>query len=318
MPEQNSPNRSYLIDLQPVGRRIQVEAGNSLLAAAQAAGVELISICGGVGICDGCRVRVREGKLSPLTLEEEATFEPEEILQGYRLACQAIPASDCHVDIPPASLTTPQRLQVEGQETQVPIRPAVTFLDVSVDPPSLHDLRSDMTRLKDALNVQGHSSLRFDLVLLADISEKLRNQDWKARLVVRDHQVVSVLKSNSGENIYGFAADVGTTKLAGYLVDLSDGKTVALTGSMNPQIGYGEDVISRILVANEQTQGRAILQARLIEALNDMVGSLCQEAGISLDQVVEAVLVGNTAMHHLLAGLPVRQLGTAPYVPSVS
>ena len=322
MPEDSTTNQTYLIDLQPVGRRIRIEAGKSLLAAAQAAGVELISICGGIGICDGCRVRVRQGDLSPLSLEEEAALEPQEISQGYRLACQALPQSDCHVDIPPESLTTPQRLQVEGQETQVQLHPAVSWLDISVDPPTLHDLRSDLARLSDALEERGYPSLTFDLVLLAELSEVMRGQDWRARFALRGERVVGLLKPDTdgspGERLYGFAADVGTTKLAGYLVDLSDGKTVGMAGAMNPQIGYGEDVISRILVANEQVDGRQVLQARLVSTLNEMVASLCQEAGVSLAQVVEAVLVGNTAMHHLLAGLPVRQLGTAPYVPAVS
>jgi uncharacterized 2Fe-2S/4Fe-4S cluster protein (DUF4445 family) len=322
MPKDHAPKQSFIIDLQPVGRRIQVEAGKSLLAAAQAAGVELISICGGVGICDGCRIRVRHGKLSPLTLEEEAALIPEEISQGFRLACQALPLSDCLVDIPPESLTTPQRLQIEGQEVQVTLQPAVTWMDISIDPPSLHDLRSDLSRLRDVLSAQGYPSLNFDLVVLSDISDVLRGQDWRARLALRGKQVVSLLKPDTagapGERIYGFAADVGTTKLAGYLVDLMDGKTVAMTGAMNPQIGYGEDVISRIVVANEQRDGRQILQSRLVGTLNEMVATLCDEAGIALNQVVEAVLVGNTAMHHLLAGLPVRQLGTSPYVPAAS
>jgi uncharacterized 2Fe-2S/4Fe-4S cluster protein (DUF4445 family) len=322
MPEDSPSNPSFSIDLQPVGRRIRVEAGKSLLAAAQSAGVELISICGGIGMCDGCRVRVRKGKLSPLTLEEEEALDPQEIAQGFRLACQAFPLSDCHVDIPPESLTTAQRLQVEGQETQVPLHPAISWLDVHVEPPSLHDLRADLTRVEDALRAQGYPPLKFDLVLLPYLSDLLRMYGWQARLILRKNQVVSLLKPDSagdpGERPYGFAADVGTTKLAGYLVDLSNGKTVAMAGAMNPQIGYGEDVISRILVANEQVDGRQVLQTRLVDALNEMVASLCQEAGVNLEQVVEAVLVGNTAMHHLLAGLPVRQLGTAPYVPAVS
>jgi uncharacterized 2Fe-2S/4Fe-4S cluster protein (DUF4445 family) len=322
MPENPSPNKLYLIDLQPIGRRIHVEAGKSLLAAAQAAGVELISICGGVGICDGCRVRIRQGKLSPLTLEEEATLETQEIAQGYRLACQAIPLSDCQVDIPPESLTTPQRLQLEGQYAQVALESSVSWLDIDVDPPTLHDLRSDLSRLKDAIRNQGYPSFKFDLALLSDLSDIMRSQGWSARIALRGQQVVGLLRpetpESSGDRLFGFAADVGTTKLAGYLVDLMDGKTVAMAGAMNPQIGYGEDVISRILVANEQADGRQVLQTRLVDTLNEMIASLCQEAGASLNQVVEAVLVGNTAMHHLLAGLPVRQLGTAPYVPAVS
>jgi uncharacterized 2Fe-2S/4Fe-4S cluster protein (DUF4445 family) len=135
MPEDPTAEKTFLIDLQPVGRRIQIEAGKSLLAAAQAAGVELISICGGIGICDGCRVRVRQGELSALTLEEEATFQTQELSQGFRLACQAIPLSNCHVDIPPESLTTPQRLQVESQAAEVPVDPVVTALDISIPLP---------------------------------------------------------------------------------------------------------------------------------------------------------------------------------------
>jgi uncharacterized 2Fe-2S/4Fe-4S cluster protein (DUF4445 family) len=322
MPEVSPAGKKFLIDLQPVGRRIQIEAGQSLLAAAQAAGVELISICGGIGICDGCRVKVREGDISPLTLEEQATFQAPELSQGLRLACQAIPLSDCLVDIPPESLTAPQRLQVEGHAVEIPVDPVVTFLDIDISPPTIHDLRSDFTRLRDAAQGQGLSHLQVDLVMLVDLSERLRQQGWLARLALRGDRVVGILKpsidQSPGERLYGLAVDVGTTKLAAYLVDLADGKTVAMTGAMNPQIGYGEDVISRILVANEQPDGRQILQSRLVTTLNEMVGILCQEAGISQMQVLEAVLVGNTAMHHLLAGLPVRQLGVAPYVPAVS
>ncbi|MFO7623945.1 MAG: ASKHA domain-containing protein [Anaerolineales bacterium] len=322
MPEDPNSQKSFLIDLQPVGRRIRIEAGKSLLAAAQAAGVELISICGGIGICDGCRVKVRVGELSPLTLEEEDTFQAHELSQGFRLACQAIPLSDCLVDIPPESLTTSQRLQVESQVAEVPVDPVVTALDVKIVPPTMHDLRSDLTRLKEAVQVQGLAQPRLDLIVLTDLSEKLRQQAWQARLALHGDRVVGILKPPTddfpGERLYGLAVDVGTTKLAAYLVDLVDGKTAAMSGAMNPQIGYGEDVISRILVANEQPDGRQILQSRLVATLNEMVGALCQEAGISRGQVLEAVLVGNTAMHHLLAGLPVYQLGVAPYVPAVS
>lgn len=322
MPENPRAGKTFLIDLQPVGRRIQIEGGKSILAAAQAAGVELIAICGGIGSCDSCRVRVREGELSPLTLEEEAIFQLTEISQGYRLACQAIPLSDCRVDIPPESLTAPQRLQVEGQAAEISIDPVITTLDLSITPPNLHDLRSDLTRLRDAVQAQGLPPVEFELAVLTDLSEKLRQQAWQARLALRGERVVSLLKpptaSMEGEGLYGLAVDVGTTKLAAYLVHLADGKTVAMTGAMNPQIGYGEDVISRILVADQQSDGRQMLQSRLVAALNEMTGTLCQDAGISPKQILEAVMVGNTAMHHLLAGLPVHQLGVAPYVPAVS
>ena len=322
MSESPNAGKFYLIDLQPVGRRVQIDPGKSILTAAQTAGIELISICGGIGICDGCRVRVRAGELSPLSLVEEATFDPKEISQGFRLACQAIPLSDCRIDIPPESLTAPQRLQVEGQAAEVPVDPVVTAIDISISPPTLFDLRSDLTRLREAAQVQGQVLLPPDLILLSEFSDQLRQNSWHTRLAMRGEQVVGFLKppvnGSPGQRLFGLAVDVGTTKLAAYLVDLADGRTAAMAGAMNPQIGYGEDVISRILVANEQPDGRQTLQSRLVARLNEMVGELCLEAGTSRAQVVEAVLVGNTAMHHLLAGLPVHQLGVAPYVPAVS
>jgi uncharacterized 2Fe-2S/4Fe-4S cluster protein (DUF4445 family) len=132
---------------------------------------------------------------------------------------------------------------------------------------------------------------------------------------VRDNEVVSALPF--GANLFGFAVDIGTTKLAGYLVDLSTGMTNAKDGAMNPQIAYGEDVISRITYSREGEKAGKMLQTFLVEALNDMLNRLCQEAGIRNEQVVLASIVGNTAMHHLFAGLPVNQLALAPYVPSV-
>ena len=121
-----------------------------------------------------------------------------------------------------------------------------------------------------------------------------------------------------GDRLFGLAVDIGTTKLAAYLVDLATGHTVAKTGEMNPQIGYGEDVISRIGYCAEHADGRIVLQARLVETLNTLVTQLCHEAGATQPQIVDAVVVGNTAMHHLFAGLPVDQLGRAPYVAAVS
>lgn len=336
MPDDQPSFKKYLIDLEPVGRRIEIAPGTSLLEAAQNAGVELVAICGGVGVCQSCRVRLVKGDCSPLTIEEESGLTQEELSQGYRLACQTIPLSDCQVDIPPDSLTTPQRLQVEGQELKIELAPPVTACDVTIQPPTLHDLRSDLTRLKDVVSMSSSAmgqqppELSMEYPLLEHFSETLRHYHWKTRLVLRGAEVVALLpypetgslgpsqKRPSPSELFGLAVDVGTTKVAAYLVHLNSGEVAARVGMMNPQIGYGEDVISRIVYANDHEDGRKILQDRLVETLNQMVTDLCIESGANRDQVVEAVVVGNTAMHHLFAGLPVHQLGTSPYVPSVS
>jgi uncharacterized 2Fe-2S/4Fe-4S cluster protein (DUF4445 family) len=317
MPENKRPAPKFRVIMQPVGRRAEIAPGMTLLAAAQTAGVELASLCGGVGVCDSCRVRLVSGELTPPTLEEHSLFSPQELAQGYRLACQAEPLSDVKIDIPPESLTTPQRLQVEGQSAEVPLAPAVIAYDVHIPRPTLDDLRADSARLEDALaDLGAPAPLSFNPAVLSEISTILRQLDWSARAVLRGGEVIAILPA--GSPLAGMAVDVGTTKLAAYLVDLGSGDTLAKTGAMNPQIAYGEDVVSRISYASANSSGRQELQRRLVETLNQMLTEMLSQAGLQSAQVVDAVVVGNTAMHHLFAGLPVAQLGHAPYVPAAS
>lgn len=311
----DNSHKEVLIDLEPIGRRIAIQAGQTLLDAARAAGIELVSLCGGVGSCHGCIIRLMEGKLSAPTSVEGESLSPEELASGFRLACQAMPLTDVKIDIPSESLTTPQRLQIESQQTEVRLDPAVIPLDVDLDPPNLDDLRSDDARVKDALKERGLDII-LEYPMLRMLPECLRSQDWSVRLALRDAEVVAVMPRMS--RLFGLAVDVGTTKLAAYLVDLDSGATIAKGGAMNPQIAFGEDVVSRIAYANQHEGGREALQVRLIETLNILVDKLCAQSGACRDQIVEAVVVGNTVMHHLFSGLPVRQLGEAPYVPVVS
>ena len=326
---------TFSVDLEPVGRRAAVTAGMTLLGAAQSAGVEIAAVCGGAGTCGKCRVQCIEGKLSEPTAVELRFFNERELAAGYRLACQAVPLGDVKINIPPGSLSTPQRLQIEGQETEIAPDPVIEILDVDLVPPTLHDLRSDTLRLTGALADQGVDRPFFGQPVLRSLSTVLRDQEWSLRLALRRlptvcgqepgaaHSEVQPLREVVGairrdQPVVGLAVDIGTTKMAGYLVDLVTGHTLAKAGLMNPQIAYGEDVVSRIAYANDHADGRRVLQERLIEGLNDLAGTLCAEAGIDREQIVDAVVVGNTVIHHLFTGLPVAQLGAAPYIASVS
>jgi uncharacterized 2Fe-2S/4Fe-4S cluster protein (DUF4445 family) len=164
------------VDFEPIGRRVEVEAGTDLLSAARAAGIQIVSVCGGIGSCTSCRVRLVLGTLSPLTQIEEDALQEEERVQGFRLACQAHVLSDAKIDVPPESLGASQRLQVEGEATDVVPDPAVTPVDLSIDPPSLHDLRSDATLLGHALQARGLSTPHINLPVLTDLSDRLRDQ----------------------------------------------------------------------------------------------------------------------------------------------
>ena len=238
---------TFYIDFEPIGRRGTAGPGQTLLDAAQAAGVGLASVCGGAGTCEECRLRLVNGRLTPPTLVERAVLSEADLAAGIRMACQAEPLGDVKLDIPPESLTTAQRLQVEGQETEFALHPAVTT-----------------------------------------------------------------------PAAYGLAVDIGTTKLAAYLVRLETGETVARAGAMNPQVAYGEDVISRIAYAGREKNGAKTLQTILVDTLNSLLAGLCLEANVPAGDVLDAVLVGNTVMHHLFAGLPVEQLGHAPFTPATT
>jgi uncharacterized 2Fe-2S/4Fe-4S cluster protein (DUF4445 family) len=237
----------FQIDFEPLGRRSKGSSDQTLLKIAQAAGIGLASICGGAGTCEECRLRLVSGVLTPLTLVEQSSLNEEDQVAGFRLACQASPLSDVKLDLPPESLSTNQRLQVEGLETHIKVNPVIQT-----------------------------------------------------------------------PGAFGLAVDIGTTKLAAYLVQLETGHTVAKAGAMNPQIAFGEDVISRIAYIANEPGGERTLQHVLVETLNKMLGEMCKEAEISPSSVLDAVLVGNTLMHHLFVGLPVEQLGHAPFTPATT
>jgi uncharacterized 2Fe-2S/4Fe-4S cluster protein (DUF4445 family) len=309
------------VTLQPIGKRIQVDPGTSLLEVARLAGVELVSLCGGIGSCDSCKIRLVSGELTRLTLEEQALFSPEEQAAGYRLACQTSPLNDVIIDVPGESLTTLQRLQIEGQASAVEPVPVLAWLDVEVQAANLHDLRADTARLLDAAVRAGWCTddgtpLVFSPAVLGTLSDRLREQNWSGRLVRRGCEIIAFLPPAT--EVLGIAIDIGTTKLAAYLLDLETGNTLGSVGEMNHQIAFGEDVLSRISYANQKADGRLVLQGRLVGSLNKMAEELAELAGASKEQILEVVAVGNTCMHHLAAGLPVRQLGESPYVAAVS
>lgn len=308
--------RSFQIDFEPVGRRVQVTEETSLLAAAQQAGVALSAVCGGVGVCGACKIRLVSGTLTPPRTTEVDTFSTEELSRDWRLACQAFPRSDVKIEIPPESMTTTQRLQLEGNLLNVPFDPAVHAMDIDIPAPDLEDLRSDGERFEDALRKVVSVVPEISLPVLTQFSSRMRQLDWSGRLIVsEDDRAVGVLSRD--DPCYGLAVDIGTTKMAAFLVDLTTGKTAARQGAMNPQIAYGEDVVSRIAFANISDQNRLVLQQRLVETINDLMDALCKAVGTEPANVVDMVVVGNTAMHHLFAGLCVSQLGQAPYVAAL-
>ena len=305
----------YTIDFEPVGRRGEFAGEQSLLECARQLSVDLVSICGGIGNCDRCKVQVIAGKVSKPTLEEEAELSANELEQGYRLACQTFPLSDVKLHVPPESLTAPQRTQIEGVEVNVEPDPPVRGLEAHLTQPTLASPQADAQNLWAALAAQGIDEGTIDFQVQQTLSTQIRYNGWHVKVALRGDEVVALGAPST--RWLGLAVDIGTTKVAGYMIDLESGKTLASKGIMNPQISYGEDVVARIVAASKSPADAARLQTLLTEALSQLATDLCDEIEAKPEEIVEAVVVGNTAIHHLFLRLPVKQLGLSPYVPVV-
>jgi len=308
---------AFTIDFEPVGRRGECQKNESLLACARQLGVGINNICGGMGTCHSCKVQILNGTVSKPTSNELETLSRREIKGGWRLACQTYPASDCKVAVPAESMTTVQRLQVEGLEVKVHPESPLRVYRLQLAAPSLKAPQADADRLLKVLNQQHKlRCTKINIGALRIISDQLRSWNWKSQAVVHNSEVIAILPPKS--RLLGLAIDLGTTKVAGYLVDLDDGQTLAAKGIMNPQISYGEDIISRITTVVHSPNNAAVLQKLAVDAVNELCTELCTEAGAKPEGIVEAVVVGNTAMHHLFLRLPVKQLALSPFVPAVS
>jgi uncharacterized 2Fe-2S/4Fe-4S cluster protein (DUF4445 family) len=308
---------SFVIDFEPLGTRLMCEEPILLRDAASRAGVPLKSVCGGKTTCGKCLVRVSSGSaLSPVTEAERLLLSEAEIAAGYRQACRTLASGVVSVYVPPSSLTEEQKLQVEGAEARIEVDPLVRKFCVTAPPATLADPRGDFDRVADALREQsGVPLLCADLPTLTQLSAALRAGQWTITAAARAGELIAAEPGDTTHTAVGLAVDLGTTKIACYLVDLLTGRTLAARGVMNPQIGFGEDVITRIEAAGKDEITRRRLREIVIAAINEAVTDLCAGMGLTPADILEAVLVGNTAMHHLALELPVKQLGVIPFVP---
>jgi len=307
---------NHIIDFEPIGRTGKCHDNESILACANRIGLGISSVCGERGTCHTCRIQILSGISSEPALSEIEAFSPQELADGWRLACQVYPHGNCRLNIPAESMTTAQRLQVEGLEATVTPEPVIKAYHLRLSVPSLDDPQADADRFLETLNRKyGQHCTRIDIDVLRTISSRLRALNWECHATVRNEEVIAIGPWPSRQ--LGLAIDLGTTKIAGYLVDLSNGRTLASQGLINPQVSYGDDIISRISAVIKSPDSGATLKRLALEALNALAVSLCAGIGAKVEEIVDAVVVGNTAMHHLLLGLSVEQLALSPFTPVV-
>ncbi len=306
---------SFQIEFQPSGIRLLCAEALTILDAARQAGIPLRADCGGKGICGKCRVQVTGGAINGDHTEAEKNhLNSEEQAQGYRLACESVADADLKVFIPAESLSGEAILQVEGEKASIQADAEVRQVSVSLPEATLEDLRSDFER---ARMCAGLPELRIRLDALRDLPDALRSNGWQANLFVRGSEVFHAAPRTPGTPI-GLAVDVGSTKIACYLVNLESGELLAAKGTPNPQIAYGEDIMARLAYAMRGRQEARSLHGSIAEAINQCGRELCRQINRVPADIMDFCLVGNTAMHHFFLNLPTGALAVSPFVPAAS
>ncbi|MEX2278984.1 MAG: ASKHA domain-containing protein [Acidimicrobiia bacterium] len=306
----------------PAGRRATVDEGMTVLDAARKLGVDLDSICSGRGICGRCQVRVGstpgipadDRRLSPPGTTETDYRGKRPLGATHRLGCAAHIIDDVVIDIPAESQVHRQVVRKRAEVASLPVDPITTLHYVEVEPPDLESPTGDAERLLAALERDwGFTDLGVDDHVLMDLQKTLRKGSWTATVAVRRRSNVVAIWPGFEDRILGAAFDVGSTTIAGHLCDLATGTILASAGRMNPQIGYGEDLMSRVSYVMMNPDGAAVLTSIVRSAVDEILGELCGEAGVERTDVLELAVVGNPIMHHLLFGFDPRELGTAPF-----
>ncbi len=310
---------------QPSGRRGEVERGKTILQAAQELGVSIESVCGGKSLCGKCKVRLEpklvlsDGEIvSPVTREETEFLSGEERKSGYRLACAAQLLADARIFVPQEAQGLQQVIRKDAREIPVELDPAVKSYSVELPPPTLTSPLADLERLKNALTASfGLHRLAIDFPALQTLPQRLRAGDWKVTVLVwMDREILDV-RPGRLENFYGAAVDIGTTTVALYLCNLRSGQIAATGSMMNPQVSYGEDVMSRIAYVMSNPDGLKRHQAAIIEGLNELIRSTAATVSVPVQDILDMTIVGNTAMHHLFLGIDPQALGVSPFAPAV-
>ncbi len=316
-----------LVVFTPSGRRGRFAIGTPVLQAARALGVDIDSVCGGRGLCGRCQVVLAEGEFAKHGVtsragnlsdrsETECAWEAQNGLlkPGRRLSCSTQVLGDVVIDVPADSQVHRQIVRKDAEHLDIELNPIVRLHYVEVQEPDLHFPSSDLRRLKDALDFDWRlTDLLADIRAVQHLQPALRQGGWKVTVAVHDEKQIIAVWPGLHERAYGMAVDVGSTTIAAHLCDLSSGEVVASAGRMNPQIRFGEDLMSRVSYVMMNPGGDADQTREVRGALNALAAELAEAAGIRVTDILEATFVANPIMHHLLLGINPVELGGAPF-----
>jgi uncharacterized 2Fe-2S/4Fe-4S cluster protein (DUF4445 family) len=320
-------NAEVLVVFTPSGKRGRFALGTPLLTAARQLGVDVDSVCGGRGICGRCKVVVCDGEfakygirsgaehLSPVSAPELRFAERRELPPGTRLSCHTRLQGDVVIDVPASSQVHHPIVRKPYQSHDIVVNPLVRLHYVEVKEPHLNDASGDLERLLKALEDEWQLvGLRCDAMLLPSLQACLRAGKWLVTAAVRDCGEVVALWPGFRDRAFGVAVDVGSTTVAAHICDLASGEVLATAGVMNPQIRFGEDLMSRVSYVMLNPGGDEDMTRAVRRSIDSLVTELADEAGVLRTDILEMTFVGNPIMHHLLLGISPVELGTSPFV----
>jgi uncharacterized 2Fe-2S/4Fe-4S cluster protein (DUF4445 family) len=316
----------HLVIFTPSGKRGMFTTGTSLLDAARTLAVDIDSVCGGRGICGRCQITFSEGDFPKFGIESKAEHlisltEPEKrynekrrLKEGRRLSCHCKLEGSVVIDVPPESQVHRQVVRKAATTKTLELDPIVHLYYVEVAEMNMYNPNSDLRRLKLALKEQWQlTNLQADAHLLTVLQKTLRQGDWKVTVAIHDNKDILAIYPGLETQCYGLAIDIGSTTIAAHLTELSSGQILASAGTMNPQIRFGEDLMSRVSYAMMNPDGVVEMTDAVRGALNNLANEVTKEAGIKATDILEATVVGNPVMHHLLLGINPVELGGAPF-----
>ena len=336
----------------PSGKRGSFEIGTKVLDAARQLGVDIDSVCGGRAICGRCQINVLVGDFAKHNIHSDFTSvteiseaekkyaERRGLNEDRRLSCQSLLKSDAVIDVPASSQVHQQVVRKENESHDIDINPIIKpyyvnvakqkekplekksnsslheikTIKISVEEPDMHKGTGDLSRLKVALSEEwGLDNLTCSLEVLQSLQPVLREGEWKVTVAVRNNEEIIAVFPGFKDELFGIAVDVGSTTIAAHLCDLSTGEVSGSAGLMNPQIRFGEDLMSRVSYIMMNEGGEKDLTRVVREAINEIITTIISENNIDAEDILEMTLVGNPIMHHLVLGIDPTELGAAPF-----
>ena len=302
----------HRVTFQPQGRAVSVLDGTTVLEAAALAGLVIDTPCGGAGTCGKCRLQVSQGRTDPSHADQK-TFAKAELDSGWRLACQTLVKADMVVRVPETSLFGGGHQIARESSVGGPaeVRPAIRKVYLELQPPTLKDPRPDLLRVEEKTG-----PFKVDVAMLRHAPWRLRQQDYKGTAVLSDHRLIDLEAGDTTSRCFGVAVDIGTTTMVASLLNLCDGGELAIVSRINPQVSFGDDVLSRIEHSISCPQCLEELRQTVIHEIAGMIRALCAEADVDGRFIYEAAFAGNTTMQQLLCGVDPSPLGTVPFAPA--